>query len=198
MTRLVEIPAGMQTKFFRETEAAELPEIRREGADILIPVLVRHVQREDGDSYRYFDVPVKYKGQDISDYDACLLACYADIRRFFYGDALMQSELRDDHQWEAHRQAIRTVFPKHEGDINPAIVRWEEVKAMFWATIDGVLASVGKTRSDLPAYFNDSYMIEWAIQNEVPEDVIKSAEEALIRVSLNVNANDRNWVELFA
>ena len=198
MTRLCEIPAGMQTKFFRETEAAELPEIRREGADILIPVLVRHEQREGGDAYRYFDVPVKYRGQDISDYDAVLLACYADIRRFFYGDALMQSELRDDDQWEAHRQAVRTVFPKHEGEINQAVARFEEIKSAFWAVIDGVLASVGKTRSDLPAYFNDTYMSEWAIQNEVPEDVIKSAEESLVRVSCNLNANHRNWTELFS
>ena len=191
------IPAGMQTKFFKETQSSAPPDIVREGTTLYIPVFVRQEEADGAPLYRYFRVPVRYVGQDLNDYEKCVLQSYAEIRKFFYGDAAAQGEMRDDHQWEQHRQVIRSSFPKREGDTNPALARFEEIKDTFWETVDMVLESVEKTREDLPSYFNDTVMLEWAAENEVPADVIKSAKEAFMRVSSNLLMNDRNWIELF-
>lgn len=194
MTTIINnIPAGIVTRFLTETESADVPAIWREGTTLFIPVLVR--QTENG--YRCFIVPVQYVGQDYFNYAKCVQQSYAPIRKFFYGTAEAQNEMKDDHIWEQHRQAVRSAFPKYEGEQNTAQARFEEIKDTFWETVDMVLESVEKTRADLPAYFNDTAMIEWAEQNEVPADVIKSAEEVFMRVSSNLLMNDRNWIELF-
>lgn len=197
MSLLSPVPAGFQSRYFREIEGDSIPEIYLADGKIYIPVFVREIVREDATLYAYFVAVIPYKGQNYSDYDTCLKQCYSEIRGFFYADFAAQSEMRDDATWEAHRQAVRSAFPKYDGEVNTAIVRWNEIKTTFWGTIDTVLESVGKDRSVLPDYFNDSYMVEWAAQNKVPADVMKAAEEVLVRVSLNLNANGRNWKELF-
>lgn len=192
------IPVGFQTRYFRELEGDVPPTIEKRGTTLFIPCFIRQEEREGVPLYKWFTAEVPFRGQDFSDYDRCILQAACEIRAFFYATPAAQGEMRDDATWEAHRQAVRSSFPKYPGEINTAMVRWNEIKTTFWATIDTVLESVGKDRSVLPDYFNDSYMVEWAIQNKVPADVMKAAEEVLVRVSLNLNANGRNWKELFA
>ena len=192
------IPVGFQTRYFRELEGDVPPAIEKRGTTLFIPCFIRQEEREGVPLYKWFTAEVPFRGQDVSDYDRCILQAAREIRAFFYATPAAQGEMRDDSTWEAHRQAVRSSFPKYHGEINTAMVRWNEIKTTFWATIDTVLESVGKDRSVLPDYFNDSYMVEWAVQNKVPADVMKAAEEVLVRVSLNLNANGRNWKELFA
>ncbi len=202
MTTIINsIPAGIVTRFLPEMETADVPVIWRESTMIFIPVFVRKETTDGVDKYRFFNVPVAYTGQDITDYEKCIRQSWASIRKFFYGSAEAQNEMKDDHLWEGHRQAVRSAFPKHEGEGNPAQVRFEAIKAAFWETIDAVLASVEKTREDLPAQpFNAEQMAAWAAdpENAVPADVIKAATEKLSVISLDLLHNDRNWSELFA
>ena len=192
------LPAAFQARYFKESQSAEQPTIVRDENNVLqIPVFVRAEQVEGETIYKFFVVPVRFTGQKYTDYETCVLQSYREIRKFFYGTPDQQFEMRDDSTWEGHRQAVRSAFPKLVGEINTAIVRWNEIKETFWSTIDSVLESVGKDRSVLPDYFNDTYMIDWAKQNNVPAEVQKKAEEVLVRVSLNLNANGRNWKELF-
>lgn len=192
------IPVGFQTRYFRELEGDVPPAIEKRGTTLFIPCFIRQEEREGVPLYKWFTAEVPFRGQDVSDYDRCILQAAREIRAFFYATPAAQGEMRDDSTWEAHRQAVRSSFPKYPGEINTTMVRWNEIKTTFWGTIDTVLKSVGKDRSVLPDYFNDSYMVEWAAKNKVPDDVMKAAEKALVRVSLNLNANGRNWKELFA
>lgn len=196
-----EIPKGLQTYFLNETESEERPIIRREGANIIIPILIREETKTDESGektiFRFFDVETPYTGQDIENYDKCLIQSYAAIRSFLYGSPAAQSEMRDDKVWEAHRLAVRAAFPKYRGEANPQQDRFMQICREFWATVRTAAASVGKTRADLPAYFNDADMLAWAAENNVPADVIATAKETMIRVSLNLGANNRNWSELF-
>lgn len=191
------IPAGFQTRYFVETESDAEPVIERDGSNLIVPVFIRQEQRDEGNVFRFFRVPVKYTGQDITDYAGTVLKSWSDIRRFFYGDAAAQSEMRDDHTWESHRQAVRSAFPKHEGDTNPAELRWEEIKADFWATIDAACEDVGKTRSYLPAYFDAETMLEFAAANGMSAAKIATYSQKFITLSLDLCHNDRNWSELF-
>lgn len=106
---MTNIPTGFQTRYFIETESDSAPAIERDGANLVIPVFIR----EDGEKFRYYRVPAKYTGQNLADYEQTLIKSYADIRKFLYGSAFAQFEMRDDNVWEAHRQAVRTAFPKH-------------------------------------------------------------------------------------
>lgn len=190
---MTNIPTGFQSKYFQETESDTAPVIERDGATLIIPVCIR----EAGETFRYYRVPVKYSGQDISNYEQTVLKSYSDIRRFFYGDAAVQGEMRDDHTWEAHRQAVRSAFPKHDGDTNPAEVRFAAIKTDFWATIDAACSEVGKTREDLPDYFDAETMLEFAADNGMSASNIAKYAQKFITLSLDLVHNDRNWSELF-
>ena len=193
------IPSGFQTRFFRETEGDAIPTILNNGATIEIPCFIREVQREDGTTgYKWIPATIPNNGQNTSDYDTCVQKSWSSLRKFFYGAADIQNEMRDDSTWEQHRQSVRSAFPKYEGEINAAVVRYDDIKKEFWDKIDAVLASVQKTRDKLPAMpFIDKDMFVWADQNKVPEDVIKSAEEVFVRVAINLGTIKRSWNELF-
>jgi len=195
MTNIINnIPAGIVTRFLTETESADLPAIWREGTTLFIPTLVR--QTENG--YRCFIVPVPYTGQDYTDYDKCVMQSYAPIRKFFYGDAAAQSEMRDDHLWEGHRQAVRTAFPKYEGEPNLAAARFQAVYDAFWDEVDAALREINKTRADLPAYFTAETMLEFATENGMSDESLAHYVQVFSTISLDLLHNDRNWSELFA
>lgn len=203
MTNIItNLPASFRSKYFRETESANIPEIRREGNITIFPAFVRQETRqgEDGESYtayRYFEVPVPFTGQDTTDYESFALSSYAAIRKFFYGTQEQQSEMRDDCEWEAHRQSVRTAFPKTPDAVNEAEVRFQTIKAEFWETVDAAAAAVGKRRTDLPEKFNAEEMLAWAAENGMAAEDIAKYTSAFAIISLNLLQNSRNWDELF-
>ena len=196
---LTNIPNGFQTRYFRETEGDTLPTITTENGMLLVPCFIRQFTRDDGTTgYKWFYAIIPPTGADTSDYDNFIAKSWSFLRKYFYSTNDAQSEMRDDSTWEAHRQAVRTAFPKYAGEINTALVRYDDIKGEFWAKINEVLESVGKTRDKLPAMpFNDSAMFTWAEQNNVPENLMKSAEEVFVRVAINLGVIKRNWNELF-
>lgn len=198
------LPAGFHPEFFRETESFTAPEIRREGMTVYFPAFVRAITNkndEDGITvmYRYFDVPIPFTGQDLTNKDEFAFVNYAAIRKFFYGTQEMQAELRDDFVWEAHRQAVRSAFPKAKGAVNELAQRFKTIKATFWATVDEVCSKVGKTRADLPVSggFNAEQMVAFAIENGMSAADIASYTSKFTIISLNLLQNNRNWDELF-
>ena len=195
MTHIIEsIPAGMQVDFLVETVSNTLPVIRREGKRVIFPAFVRI----DGEKYRYFEVPVPFAGQELSDYDKFAIQSYADIRRFFYGPAAVQLEQQLKGTFAQHQYAVRLAFPKKAGDVPAAVHRFEDIKADFWNVIDGVLTTVGKTRDDLPEMpFNAEEMLVWAKGNGLSDASIEEAAEEIMRISLDLLHNGRNWLELF-
>ena len=199
MNIITDLPAGFHPEFFRETESNVAPTLRREGMTVYYPAFVRQEAREWGTVYRYFEVPVPFSGQDLEDAEAFALASYAAIRKFFYGTQEMQAELRDDFVWEAHRQAVRSAFPKAAGAVNELAQRFKVIKATFWATVDEVCSKVGKTRADLPVSggFNAEQMVAFAIENGMSAADIASYTSKFTIISLNLLQNNRNWDELF-
>ena len=196
---LTNIPNGFQTRFFRETEGNTLPAITENCRMLLVPCFIRQFTRDDGSTgYKWIYAIIVPNGNDITDYDTFIAKSWSFLRKFFYSTPEAQSEMRDDSTWEAHRQAVRSAFPKYPGEVNTAEVRFTAIKTAFWTAIDTVLASVEKTRAELPEMpFNDTQMIAWAEENEVPAAVIQTAKETFERVSLNLLHNGRNWKELF-
>ena len=195
------IPSGIVTRYLKEEITSSAPVLYRSSMVIHIPIFVREETSEGGEKlYRFFNVPVAYKGQDISDYETCVLQSSGEIRRYLYGTPEAQNEMKDDHVWESHRQAVRSAFPKYAGETNPSQDRFIAIKKAFWDTIDAVLRSIGKTKEDLPAQpFNAEQMLAWASdpENNVPAEVIESASKQISTISLDLLHNDRNWSELF-
>lgn len=184
---------GIQTDFLIETESTIEPVIRREGKNIIVPALVR----QDGENYRYFEVPVPFTGQDIADYDKCCIQSYAELRQFFYGPVTVQLEQQLKGTFVEHQYAVRLAFPKKVGDIPEAVTRFAEIKAAFWAVIDGLLAKIGKTRADLPDSFNAEQMLAFAVKHGLSAADIAEASAEIMRISLDLLHNGRNWDELF-
>lgn len=210
MTDLITaLPSGLVPPM-KEIEGNERPAVRIETPEIVIPVLVRKETRDvymqdgeneyvgEADFYRYFEVRTAFDGGDINDYAGILSHYWKPLREAFYGSMEFQADLEYDHRKTAHILAVKDTFRKPGQTAPPdGIARWTEIKEDFKNIINRVLASVGKDRSVLPDYFNDKYMLQWAHDNEVPEDVVKEAKADLMLVSCNLNANGRNWAELF-
>ena len=191
------VPVGFQTRYFHTTSASDYPQIVREGNLLTIPCFITEETREDESvNYTFYAATIPYRGQDYSDYDKCVLKSWSDLRAFFYGPVEAQNEMRDDHKWEAHRQAVRTWFPKYEGEVNLAVARFNQIKASFWAIVDDALAEMGETREALPAYFTAEDMIEFATGKMTATKITKYEMQFMV-VSHNLSANDRNWAELF-
>ena len=204
MSIITELPAGFHPEFFRETESDAAPMLRREGMTVYFPAFVRAITNENDEygitvTYRYFDVPIPFTGQDLTNEDEFAFVNYAAIRKFFYGTQEMQAELRDDFVWEAHRQAVRSAFPKAAGAVNELAQRFKVIKATFWAAVDEVCSKVGKTRVDLPVSggFNAEQMVAFAIENGMSAADIASYTSKFAIISLNLLQNNRNWDELF-
>ena len=188
------IPDGIAAGFLRETESSTLPAIRREGDVVIFPALVRF----DGTTYHYFEVPCTFTGQDIEDYTKFALQSYAEIRRFFYGPVTAQLEQQLKGTFAQHQYAVRLAFPKAAGDVPAAVTRFSDIKADFWSVIDAVLTALGKTRDDLPAQpFNSETMLAWAKDNGLSAASIEEAASEIMRISLDLLHNGRNWSELF-
>ena len=210
MTELItELPNGLVPPM-KENEGTELPEVRLELPEIVIPVLVRKETRQisipDGeeeyvgevDVYRYFEVRTAFEGGDISDYAGILAAYWKPLREAFYGAAEFQEDLDYDHRKTGHILAVKDTFRKPGQDTPPdGIARWQEVKAKFWSLVDEACESVGKTRADLPSYFNDTYMIEFAAANGMSAADIASFTMKFTMIGCDLGANKRNWSELF-
>lgn len=197
MSILSNVPVGFQTRYFREIEGNTLPEIYVLNGSLYIPVFIRQTTREDATMYLYYVAVVPFKGQDYGDYAKCLKQCYSGIRAFFYASSSAQSEMRDDATWEAHRQSVRTAFPKYDGEINQSAERFTAIKDAFWTCIDDALKSIGKTRSDLPSYFDAETMLVFASENGMDTEEIAEYSQKFATLSLDLLHNGRNWKELF-
>lgn len=198
---MTQIPAGIKTHFLKETESYQAPALRREGNTVWYPAFVREDEREGETLYRYFEVPVPYKGQNLDDIEVFRYQAAGDIRKFFYGSPEAQAEMRDDCTWEAHRLAVRSAFPKAAGEVNVAAQRFEAIKAAFWATVDAAAAKVGKVRADIETAYPDGVtgeeMIAWATANGMTLEDIAAMAPTFMLVNLNLLSNNRNWSELF-
>ena len=192
------LPAAFQARYFKESQSAEQPTIVRDENNVLqIPVFVRAEEIDGETVYKFYNVPVRFTGQDYSNYEKCVLQSYGEIRKFFYGTPDQQSEMRDDATWEGHRQAIRSAFPKNSGDVNPSAVRFKAIYDMFWDTIDDACEAVGKTRSDLPSYFTAEQMLAFAVANGMTDADVEKYTQTFATISLDLLHNSRNWKELF-
>lgn len=209
MVELIEkLPDGLRPPL-PESESGTLPVVRIEGRDIVIPVLVRKETRyeytpDEEESARevevflYFDIRTKYLGGDPEDYAAICRTHYAGLREALYGSAEYQDGLDYDHDLTAHVLAVKDAIRK-PGQTDPpdGIARWESVKADFWRLIDAALYCIGKTRDDLPAYFNAEELLTLARENGMTEAQITSFAGQMQVVSLDMLHNGRNWSELF-
>ena len=205
---ITSLPGGLLPPF-AETESLELPVVRVEGKDIVIPVLCRKETRyeytEDEEEsarevevFRYWEVRTRYLGGDVEDYDFICRNHYAGIRSAFYGSPEYQADIDYDHNLTAHVLAVKDAFRK-PGQTTPpdGIARWNAVKTAFWTLIDAALESIGKTRDDLPAYFNAEELIALARENGMSEADIQAVGAQIEVVSLDMLHNGRNWSELF-
>ena len=120
-------PAGFAVKFFRQKESkvSQMPTVELANGILTIPTFIHlddDVAEGEEQKYVYIPVEVLYRGQscykgESTEYADCLVQCYAEIRKFFYGDDYMQRELVDDELWEAHRIAVKEAFPRPDGRI---------------------------------------------------------------------------------
>ena len=190
---LSEYPQGFRIEKFvqYETQSAEMPRITVNNGILEIPTFIHAIQHEEAEEggeeaaaqpeqYAYIPVKVKYRGQTM-DYTACLAQCYEDVRRFFYGDPLFQSEMRDDELWEAHSLAVRIAFPRPDGrlvykysvyKIQEKLVNlgvWDMAKE--YLTEHGLMEKITiihNVRSDNP-YFVEHYpVIKAALEQALP------------------------------
>jgi len=186
-------------RYFKFDNAAAAPTISREGNVVTIPAFIEEEQREDGGtSFSFVPAKVPFRGQDISDYDKCVLQSWSDLRRFFYGSTEMQNEMKDDHAWEEYRQEIRSEFPKYAGEINRAEARFNAIKQEFKEAVRAALAEIKVDESTLPAIFDAEYMLNLANAKGMSKEHIDNYTEIFSRISLDLLHNDRNWAELFS
>ena len=195
------IPANMQTDFLRETEADDMPEIRREGDTVIFPAFIREYSRqiEDGTTatgYRYFEVPVPFSGQNLTDYAAFALQSYAAIRKFFFGPPEIQNEQILKGTFTAHQYAVKQAFPKRDGETFENITEYEKIKDDFWTIIDAVAEIIGKTREDFPTG-TSADLLRFCAENGLTPAQIADFAIKILGITADLTRFGRNWNELF-
>lgn len=205
MTKASRVPAGFQTRYFKFVKSETMPEIEVNGTTAYYPVFITEevkagndgeTEEEDRKVYHYLRVPVSYHGQPRG-YEEFARASYAEIRSYLYGSMEAQSEMRDDSTYEAHRQAVRSAFPRYDGEVNASEERWNAIKAEFHALVAEVCEATGKEREDLPACFTSEEMMEFAVSNGMTAEEIANYSLKFATLSLNALHNNRNWKEFF-
>lgn len=196
--KLTAVPAGLQLDRLGlcEVRTADAPHIRIEKGQVHYPAFIR--ETEEG-QYAFYDVVFpKTRECDWENYTATGYAYYRELRKHFYGDALVQAEMTSDQLCQGHIAAVKSAFPKYEGEIPEMITRFETIKSEFWAAVDAVLEELGLTRSDLPPMpFNAETMVEWGMEHGITPDQMTQCSATFSAVSLNLLHNGRNWNELF-
>lgn len=199
--KFTNIPKGLQTDFLQETESSTLPVIQRDGDKVFFPAFVRKEAVEQDEEnkivYKYFLVELSYTGQDLKDYDTCMIQSYAELRQYFYGPVTVQMEQQLKGTFGAHQYAVRQAFPKAKGEVIPAVAHFNEVKAAFWSLVDEATASVGKTWQDLPPVFSTAELKEYAIAWEMPVEAVINYTIQFTIISTTLLQNSRNWEDLF-
>lgn len=194
------LPEGLRLSSFTELTDSELPWIWRDGDVLSIPVLVRAFpppnEGEEG-LFRYYEVRMPWLGRSFRSYRDWCIGCYSDIRRHFYGTPEFEAGLRDDYRWTAHMLAVKTAFPKYPGETQEGIARYSALKTAFWTSVDAALATVGKTRDDLPPSFTGEWMLTQAKEWGMSDELIAQMTLFMETLSLNLLHNGRNWSELF-
>lgn len=200
---ITSLPGGLVPPF-AANEATDLPVVRVEGREIVIPVLCRQETRhnyetdEDYCVYVFFTVRTKYLGGDVNDYDAICRTHYAGIRQAFYGTPKYQADLDYDHRLTAHILAVKDTFRKPGQEKSPdGIARWAAVKESFWAIVRAACSEMKMDVSELPAYFNAEDMLALALEKGMSQSKIASFASQLQVISLDMLHNGRNWSELF-
>jgi len=202
MSEITEIPANLQTDFLTESRSDDMPEIRREGANVIYPAFVREetITGEDDSTrtgYRFFRVEIPFTGQNLSDESAFIHASYAAIRKHFYGDFAVQNEQMLKGTFMAHQYAVRLAFPKSDGEVIEAVTRFNAIKTEFWTAVDAACVLMGCTRSDLPERFTAEQMVSFATAHGMTADKIAEYAQTFSVISLNLLHNGRNWDELY-
>lgn len=187
-----EIPADIETGMLTESVSDTAPAIRREGGKLVIPVFAR--QKDDG--YHYFEIPVEYRGQNTTDYAACSLSSYAELRAAFYGDWRVQNEQILKGTFTAHQYAVKRCFPKCQTEEFENVSRFETIRTTFWQAVDSALQEMGETRAVLPDRFDAEWMLAH-VENRLSAARIGYYRDIFSVVSLNLLHNRRNWEELF-
>ncbi len=198
------IPQNMQTDFLKEVESDILPAIRQEYGKIICPVFVREFTRqiENGENsetatgYKYFEVPVDYTGQNISDYESFTMQSYAALRKYFFGPIEVQNEQILKGTFAAHQYAVKKAFPKHAGEMIENVVEYEKIKSDFWAIIDAAAELTGKTRADFPTG-TSSDLLHFCVECGMTAEQTANFAIQILGITADLDRYGRNWNELF-
>lgn len=130
-----QFPKGFaSSKFLGEIKfSAETPVVAVERGKLTVPCFI---QQADG-GYYYIPVTINYVGQSL-DYAKCLLQCYAELRKHFYGDALFQRELEDDDLLNQHITAVKLAFPKPNASVVKVYSKYKIQLACEKLKVEGV------------------------------------------------------------
>ena len=138
--------------------SADYPVIEREiirGGDLilLIPTFITSV---DG-GYCFIPVPIKYVGQDVDNYEKCVLQSYAALRKYFYGSDAFQRDLEYDDLLNQHITVVKTAFPKPNGVVVKKYSKYKIQRACealeipdhenIWAELEEAIKAAGKWSS---------------------------------------------------
>jgi len=199
--KLTNIPDNLQTDFLHETEAENMPQIRRENANAIFPAFVRETTRENDDGttsavYKYFEIPVPFTGQNVNDYDRFAMQSYAAIRKFLFGSPEVQNEQILKGLFAAHQYAVKSAFPKFAGETFENIVEFEKIKSDFWAIIDAAAELIGKTRADFPIG-TSADLLTFCANNGMTAAQIADFAIKILGITADLTRFGRNWNELF-
>ena len=201
MSNLKSIPANLQTDFLRDTESDVMPEVRREGNILIYPAFIRADVRDNEDGtrktvFRYFSVQVPYTGQPVDDYEECGFRCYAELRKFFYGDWAVQNEQILKGIFAQHQYAVKQAFPKAPGETFANVAGFEKVKGDFWSIIDVAAGATNKTREDFPTG-TSADLLAFCVAAGMSSDQIADFAIKILGITADLTRFGRNWEELF-
>lgn len=150
------IPQGIQTDFLRKTFGDVMPDVVVSKGVIYYPAFV--MRTDEG--YEYFDVPIPFRGQDLSNDVRFRRQCYAELRKYFYGPMIAQMEQQFKGTFSIHQRAVRLAFPSANGANIRIFTPYEAISAMKLAGMYEWAKNLFETNVDVQIYWSSIKQID--------------------------------------
>ena len=198
---------GLQLDWLKQNESQTRPVPEVLGKKLTVPVFITEYQTEEEDpqtkmktkkiSYKYYEVSMVYRGDDITNYAKILRTRWEDLRKHFYGIPEHQAEMDSKGQWTLHAMAVRAIFPKVPGELPESLVKFYEAYNTFWGIIAKTCQAYNIPYDTIPEYFDCDFMMTLAAKYGISGDALTMLITKFQFVVNDLTARKYSWGNLF-
>ena len=198
---------GFNPYWLTKSESDTRPVPTRTGDIMIFPAFIEKTTREEEDPetkekktktvYTYYPVELKYKGDNLNDYNGIKRNRWDEFREHFYGIPWAQSEMTAKGQWTLHAMAVRALFPKNPGELPEGLIKFHDAYKSFWKLISATCQAYHIPYEVIPEYFDCDFMMHLATAYGITGDALTMLITKFQFIVNDLTARTFTWTNLF-